>query len=218
MVAISMPFQEEEVISATAIPLGISDLAYGIIVALIFGSIIFIVKYGKQCCDNITWIIDICKMNIGKGTGEKEEKTNAESSVEEFSKEEIAEIKEQISILSQQIKAILAEIKQIRKTEVLKALEDDIKTASIEYAMKFELKRPEYDKAMRILQVTLAKMPEEGFAYNQKVIEWIAKAQKKFDEYSPENFGQKVEAIKAKHRGAQNEQSRGKQNAKDFFD
>ncbi len=213
-----MPFQEAEVISATAIPLGISDLAFGIIVALIFGSIIFVVKYGKQCCDNITWIIDICKMNIGKGTSEKEEKTNAESSVEEFSKEEIAEIKEQISILSQQIKAILAEIKQIRKTEVLKAFEDDIKTASTEYAMKFELKRPEYDKAMRILQVMLAKMPEEGVAYNQKVIEWIAKAQKKFGEYSPENFGQKVKAIKAKHRGAQNEQSRGKQNAKDLFD
>jgi len=217
MVAISMPFQEAEVISATAIPLGISDLAYGIIVALIFGSIIFIVKYGKQCCDNITWIIDICKMNIGKGTGEKEEKTNAESSVEEFSKEEIAEIQEQISILSQQIKAILAEIKQIRKTEVLKAFEDDIKTASTEYAMKFELKRPEYDKAMRILQVTLAKMPEEGVAYNQKVIEWIAKAQKKFGEYSPENFGQKVGAIKARRRRAQNKQARGKQNAKDFF-
>lgn len=47
-------------------------------------------------------------------------------------------------------------------------------------------------------------MPEEGVAYNQKVIEWIAKAQKKFDEFSPENFGLKVEAIKARRRGAQN--------------
>jgi len=218
MVAISMPFQEAEVISATAIPLGISDLALGIIAALIFGSIIFIVKYGKHCCDSITWIVDICKMNIGKGTGDKEQGSDAESSVEEFSKEEIAEIKEQISILSQQIKAILAEIKQIRKTEVLNALEDDIRAASTEYAMKFELKRPEYDKAMRILQVMLAKMPEEGVAYNQKVIEWIAKAQKKFDEYNPENFGRKVKAIKAKHRGTQNEHSRRKQNPKDFFD
>jgi len=37
-------------------------------------------------------------MNLGKGTGEKEKRSNAESSVEELSKEEIAEIKEQISI------------------------------------------------------------------------------------------------------------------------
>jgi len=200
MVAISMPFQEAEVISATATPLGISDLALGIIVALIFGSIIFVVKYGKQCCDNITWIIEICKMNIGKGTEEKEEKKKTESSVEELSKEEIAEIKEEISILSQQIKAILADIKQIRKTQVQIALEDDIRTASTEYAMKFELKRPEYDKAMRILQLTLAKMPEEAVEYNQKVIEWITKAQEKFYEYGPEHFDKKVEAVKAKHR------------------
>jgi len=195
-----MPFQEAKIISATAIPLGISDLAFGIIVALIFGSILFIVKYGKDCCDSITWLVDICKMNIGKGTGNKEQESDAESSAEEFSKEEITEIKEQISTLSQQIKAILAEIKQIRRTEVLKALEYDLKTASTEYAMKFELKRPEYDKAMRVLQVTLAKMPEEAVSYNQKVIEWIAKAQKKFDEYSPENFGLKVEAIKVRRR------------------
>ena len=70
--------------------------------------------------------------------------------------------------------------------------------------MKFELKRPEYVKAMRILQVMLAKMPEEGLAYNQKVIEWIAKAQKKFGEYGPENFSRNVEAVRAKHRRAQN--------------
>jgi len=201
MVAISMPFQEAEIISATAVPLGISDLALGMIVALIFGSIIFIVKCGKQCCDNIKWIIDICKMNMGKGIEEKEKKLKAESSVEGLSKEEIEEIKEEISNLSQQIKAILAEIKQIRKTEVLNALEGDINTASTEYAMKFELKRPEYNKAMRILQVMLAKMPEEAVAYNQKVIEWIAKAQKKFGEYSPENFSRKVEAVRAKRRG-----------------
>ena len=216
MVAISIPFQEAEVISATAIPLGISDLAFGIIAALIFGGFIFIVRYGKQCCESITWIIDTYKMNLGKGAGEKGEKSNAESSAKEFSKEKIAEIKEQISILSQQVKAILAEIKQIRRTEVLRALEYDINTASTEYAMKFELKRPEYDKAMRILKVTLAKMPEEAVAYNQKVIEWIAKAQKKFGEYSPENFTQKVGAIKARRKGAQNKQARGKQNAKDF--
>ncbi len=218
MVAISMPVQEAEVISTTAIPLGISDLTLGIIVALIFGGFVFIVRYGKQCWESVTWIIETCKMNLGKGAGEKGDRSIAESFVEEFNKEEIVEIKEQISRLSQQIRATLAEIKQIRKTAVKKALEDDIRTASTEYAMKFELKRPEFEKAMKVLQITLAKMPEEGFAYNQKVIEWIAKAQKKFDEYSPENFGQKVEAIKARHRGAQNEQSRGKQNAKDFFD
>jgi len=202
MVAISMPFQEAEIISATAIPLGISDLALGMIVALIFGSIIFVVKCGKQCCDNIKWIIDICKMNMGQGVEEKEKKVKAESSVEELSKEEIEKIKEDISDLSQQIKAILAEIKQIRKTEVLNALENDIRLASTEYAMKFELKKPEYNKAMRILQVMLAKMPEESVAYKQKVIEWIAKAQKKFSEYGPENFGRKVEAVKAKRRRA----------------
>jgi MFS superfamily sulfate permease-like transporter len=204
MVAISIPFQEAGIISATAIPLGISDLALGIIVALIFGCILFIVKYGKHCCDNIKWIIDIYKMNKGKGTGDKGQKPVTESSDEEFSEEEIKEIKEQISILTQQIKAALAEIKQIRKTEALNALENDVRAASTQYAMKFELKRPEYDKAMRILQVTLAKMPEEAVEYNQKVIKWIAKAQKKFGKYSPENFGRKVEAIKAGRRGDQN--------------
>jgi 5-bromo-4-chloroindolyl phosphate hydrolysis protein len=204
MVAISMPFQEAEIISAISIPLGISDLALGIIVALIFGCILFIVKCGKQTCDNIKWIIDICRMNMGKGKGGKEKGSDVESSVEGLSKEEIEEIKEEISNLSQQIKAILAEIKQIRKTEVLNALENDIRAASTEYAMKFELKRPEYNKAMRILQVMLAKMPEEAVAYKQKVIQWIAKAQKKFEECSPEKFGQEVLAAKAKHRGSQN--------------
>jgi len=204
MVVISMPFQEAGIILATAIPLGISELALGIIVALIFGCILFIVKYGKQCCDNVKWIIEICKMNAEQGTKEKEQKPIVDSSAEELSKEEIAEIKEEISNLSQQIKATLAEIEQIRKTEALKALEYDIRAASTEYAMKFELKRPEYNKAMRMLQVTLAKMPEEAVAYNQKVIEWIAKAQKKFGDYSPEYFGRKVEALKAGRRGDQN--------------
>ncbi len=197
MLATSIPVAQAEIISATALFPGISDLALGFIVALIFGSIIFVVKYGRHCCDNIKWIIDICKMNIGKGT---EEKAITESSAEKLSKEEIAEIKEEISNLSQQIKTTLAELKQIRKTQILIALEDDIKTASTEYAMKFELKRPEYDKAMRILQVMLAKMPEEGIAYNQKVTEWINKAQEKFNEYNPEHFDKKVEAVKAKHK------------------
>ena len=217
MVTIPMLVQEAEFMSATTIPLGISDLTFGIIVALIFGSIVFIVRYGKQCCVNITWIIETCKMNLGKGAGEKGERANAESSVEEFSKEEIVEIKEQISRLSRQIRAILAEIKQIRKTAGTKALEDSIKTASTEYAMKFELKRPEFDKVMKVLKVALAKIPEEGVVYKQQVMKWIAKAQEKFEEYSPENFGQKVEAVKARRRAAQNKQARGKQNAKGFF-
>ena len=204
MVTISMPFQEAGIISATAIPLGISELALGIIVALIFGCILFVVKYGKQCCDNIKWIMDIYKMKKGKETGGKEPVPAAESSDEELSKEEIKEIKEEISTLTQQIKTTLAEIKQIRKTEALNALENDIRAASTQYAMKFELKRPEYDKAMRILQVTIAKMPEEAVEYNQKLIKWIAKAQKKFGKYSPENFGRKVEALKAGRKGNQN--------------
>ena len=203
MATISMSVQEAEVISTTAIPLGISNLTFGIIVALIFGGLVFIVRYGKQCCESITWIIDTCKMNLSKEAGEKGARSNAESSVEEFSKEEIVEIKEQISKLSQQIRATLAEIKQIRKTAVKEALEDSIKTASTGYAMKFELKRPEFEKAMKVLQVALAKMPEEVVAYKQNLIKWIAKAQEKFDEYSPDNFVQKVEAVKARRRTAQ---------------
>lgn len=174
-----MTVQLTETLSVTALPLGISDMTLGIIVAFIFGCIIFVVKYDKQCCDNVKWIIEICKMNFGKAAEEKEQKSNVDSSVKEISKEEIAEIKEDISNLSQQIKTTLAEIKQIRKTQILKALEDDIRTASTEYAMKFELKKPEYDKAMRILQVSLVNMPEEAVVYNEKVTEWIAKAQKK---------------------------------------
>ena len=204
MVTISMPFQEAGIISATAIPLGISEMALGIIVALIFGCVLFIVKYGKQCCDNIKWIIDIYKMNKDKETGGEEQVPVAEPPDEELSKEEIKEIKEEISSLTKQIKTTLAEIKKIRKTEALNALENDIRAASTQYAMKFELKRPEYDKAMRILQVTLAKMPEEAVEYNQKLIKWIAKAQKKFGKYSPENFGRKVEALKAGRKGDQN--------------
>ena len=204
MVTISMPFQEAGIISATAIPLGISELTLGIIVALIFGCILFIVKYGKQCCDNIKWIIDIYKMNKGKETGGEEQVPVAEPPDEELSKEEIKEIKEEISSLTKQIKTTLAEIKKIRKTEALNALENDIRAASTQYAMKFELKRPEYDKAMRVLQVTLAKMPEQAVEYNQKVMKWIAKAQKKFGKYSPENFGRKVEALKAGRKGDQN--------------
>jgi hypothetical protein len=157
------------------------------------------VKYGKQFCDNIKWIIDICKMNMNKGTEQKEQRPNSESSVKELSKEEIAEIKEEISNLSQQIKAILSEIKEISKTEVIKAIEDDIRTASTEYAMKFELKRPEYDKSMRILQVMVTRIPEESVAYKQKVSNWITKAQEKFNEYRPEHFFRKVEAAKARH-------------------
>jgi len=204
MVTISMPFQEAGIISATAIPLGISEMALGIIVALIFGCVLFIVKYGKHCCDNIKWIIDIYKMHKGKETGGEEQVPVAEPPDEELSKEEIKEIKEEISSLTKQIKTTLAEIKKIRKTEALNALENDIRAASTQYAMKFELKRPEYDKAMRILQVTLAKMPEQAIEYNQKLIKWIAKAQKKFGKYSPENFGRKVEALKAGRKGDQN--------------
>ncbi|MDT8302070.1 MAG: hypothetical protein RQ760_11345 [Sedimentisphaerales bacterium] len=204
MISMSIPFQEAGIISATAIPLGISDLTLGIIVALIFGCILFVVKCGKQCCDNVKWIIDIYKMNKSKKTCGKVPVPAAEPTDEELTKEEINEIKKEISSLTKQIKTILAEIKQIRKTEALNALENDIRAAATEYAMKFELKRPEYDKAMRILQVTLTKMPEEAVAYKQKVTEWIAKAQKKFIEYSPENFGRKVESIQAKRRTDQN--------------
>jgi len=207
---ISIPVQEVEVISATAMPLGISELTVGIIVALVFGGFAFCIIYGKQCCESIIWIIETLEMNLGKGPGEKGERSNAESSVEELSKEEIVKIKRQISRLSQQIRATLAEIKQIRKMAGKKALEDSIETASTEYAMKFELKRPEFEKAMKILKAALAAIPEEGLAYKQKVMKWIVKAQEKFEDYSPENFGKKIEAIKARRRAAQSKQARGK--------
>ncbi|MFH1883371.1 MAG: hypothetical protein ABIL62_11745, partial [Planctomycetota bacterium] len=148
---LSIPVQKSEVISATAMPLGISELTLGIIAALILGCIIFIVKYGKQCCESIIWIRDILKMNLGNGAGEKVEKSNTEFSVEELSREEIVKIKKQISKLSQQVRAILAELKQIREKACKEALEDNIKTASTEYAMKFELKRPDFEKAMKVL-------------------------------------------------------------------
>ena len=183
-------------LSATAMPLGISELTLGIIVALILGCIIFIMKYGKQCCDSIIWIRDILKMNLGNGACEKVEKSNTEFSVEELSREEIVEIKKQISKLSQQVRAILAELKQIRETACKEALEDNIKIASTEYAMKFELKRPDFEKAIKILIVAITKIPEEGVVNKQKVIKWITKAQEKFEDFSPENFSKKVEQFK----------------------
>ena len=127
MLAILVPIQEAEIL---ALPLSLSDLTLGIIVALIFGCIIFVVKCGKQCCDNVKWIIDVCKMNMGKETEVKEEKAKVESSGEGLTKEEIKEIKEEISNLSQQIKSALAEIKQIRNTQILNALEGDIRMAA----------------------------------------------------------------------------------------
>jgi regulator of replication initiation timing len=204
-----MIFQQAKVMSSAAIPPGISEMSWGLIVAFIFGTVLFVVKYGKQCCDNVKWIIEVCKMNTAKGIKKQQEETTkkVDSSDEGLSKEEIAEIKEEISTLSQQIKTILTEIKQIRKTAIQKALEDDVRLALTEYAMKFELKRPEYDKAMRILQVVLAKMPEEGVAYHQKVNHWISKAQEKFNDYSPDNFIQKVEAVKNKRRPNQDKQN-----------
>ena len=187
-------------LSATAMPLGISDLTLGIIVALIIGCFIFVVKCGKQCCESIIWIRDILKMNLGNGAGEKVEKSNTEFSVEALSREEIVEIKKQISKLSQQARAILAELKQIREKACKEALEDNFKIASTEYAMKFELKRLDFEKAIKILIVTITKIPEEGVVNKEKVIKWIAKAQEKFEDFSPENFSKKVEAVKARRR------------------
>ena len=142
-------------------------------------------------------------MNSAKSTKEKEikEKVKTEISVEELNKEKMVEIKEEISELSQQIKAILAEIKRIRKTEALKALEDNMQTALTEYAMKFELKRIEYDKTMKILQVVLSNMPDEAIAYKKKVSDWITQAEKKFRKYNPENFNKKVDALKTRRKG-----------------
>lgn len=187
----------------TSIPLAISNLAIGILTAIVFGSIIFVVRYGRQCCDSINWIIEMYrmyKMNTDVGTRQKEQMSDIGSSVKESSKKEIAEIRRQISILSRQIKAILVEIKKTRRTELLKALKVDANTVSTEYGMKFELKRSEFEKVMKALQVTLAKMPEQAVADRQNTIKWIAKAHKKFEEYSPEKFVQKVEAVKSRRR------------------
>ena len=189
--------------SATIVPLAISDWAFGIGATVIFGSIIFIVRYGRQCCDSIAWMIDIFRMSIRVGGRQEEQGSDAGSSVEGFSKEEMADIKGKISILSQQIKAMLVEIKKTRRTELLKALEGDANVASTEYGMKFELKRSEFERAMKIMQVTLAKVPEQAAAYRQNTIKWIANAQKKFDNYSPEKFVQKIEAAKSRRRTTQ---------------
>ncbi|MBN2316266.1 MAG: hypothetical protein JXM79_20225 [Sedimentisphaerales bacterium] len=195
------------VMLATTTPLAISNWAIGILAALIFGSIILVVRYGRQCCDSIAWIIEMYRMykiNTGLETPHKEQMSDVGSSVKESNKKEIAEIKRQISILSRQIKAIFVEIKKTRRTELLKALKVDANAASTEYGMKFELKRSEFDKAMKALQVTLAKMPEQAVTYRQNTIKWIANAHKKFDKYSPEKFVQKVEAAKSKHKTIQN--------------
>jgi len=191
------------VMLATRTPLAMSNFAIGIFTAIIFGSIIFVVRYGRQCCESITWIIEMYrmyKMNTGVGTSQKTQMSDVGSSVKESSKKEIPEIKRQISILSHQIKAILVEIKKIRRTDLLKALKVDANTASTEYGVKFELKRSEFEKAMKALLVTLAKMPEQDVAYRQNTTKWIAKAHKKFDRYSPEKFVQKVEAVKSRRR------------------
>jgi len=189
--------------STTIVFLTISNWAFGIGAAVIFGSIIFIVRCGRQCCDSITWIIDMYRRNTRIGTLQKEQVSDAEPSVEKSSEEEISEIKRQISTLSQQIKAMLVEIKKARRTELMKALEGDANTASTEYGMKFELKRPEFEKAMRILHVTLARMPEQAVAYRQDTIKWIAEAQKKFDGYKPEKFVQEIETAKSRRRTTQ---------------
>jgi hypothetical protein len=192
---------------ATSIPLAISNWALGILAALILGSIIFVVRCGRRCRDSVAWIIDVYrryKTDTGVETRQKTHRSDVESFVEESNTEEIEEIKRQISSLSRQIKAILVEIRKTRRIELLKALKVDANTALTEYGMKFELRRSEFEKAMKVLHVILARMPEQAIAYRQNTIKWIAKAQKKFDEYSPEKFAQKVEAVKSKRRTTQN--------------
>jgi hypothetical protein len=188
-ILVAKPLPETGVIATRGAPLGIADLTVGIIVALVLGGFLLILKYGKQCSENVIWFRDVLRMNLGRGTDEKRKKSNVECSIEESSSEEIVEIKNQISRSSQQIRAILAEILQIINTTGERALEDNVEAASTQYAMKFELKRPEFEKAMRALKTTLAEIPEEGVVDRQKVNEWIAKAQKKFEDYSPVNFG-----------------------------
>jgi hypothetical protein len=188
-ILMAKPLPEAGIIAARAVPLGTTDLTLCIILALVFGGFVLVMKYGKQFCENAIWIRDVLRMNLGTGTDEKQKKSNAECSFEKSSGEEIVEIKNQISELSQQIRAILAEIKRIRETTGEKALEDSVEAASTEYAMKFELTRPEFKKAMKALEATLAKIPEEGAVDRQKVNEWIARAQKKFDDYNPVNSG-----------------------------
>lgn len=161
-ILVAKPLPEAGIMATGGTPLGISDLTLGIILALVLGGFVLVIKYGKQCCENIIWFRDVLRMNLGRGTDEKGKKSNVEYSIEELSSEEIMEIKNQISGSPQQIRAIFAEIKQIRKTTSEKALEDSIQAASTEYAMKFELKRPEFEKAMKALKATLAKIPEEG--------------------------------------------------------
>jgi hypothetical protein len=197
-----VPVWEGKVMLATSIPLAVSNWTFGIVAAIIFGGIMFIVKYGRQCRDTIAWIIETYRRNTYKTMDHKEKNSDIESA-EDLSKEEILEIKRQISTLSQQIKALLIEIKKIRRSEILNALEGDVNTASTEYGMKFELKRSEFEETTKILQDTLERMPEQAMAYRQKTAKWIARAQKIFDKYSPENLVQKFEALKSRHKNTQ---------------
>ncbi len=180
--------------SVMSIALAISNLTLGICAALVLGGVVFVVRYGKQCCESVAWIREMCRTAKGQQPLNEEASPDVERPVEELDKEEIAEIKDQISTLSRQIKAILVEIKKMRDAELQNAAEGDPNLVLTEYAMKWEVRRVEFDRAIKALEAVLQRMPKQAVAYRQDTITWIAKARKKLAKCSPEELLRRIKA------------------------
>lgn len=178
--------------TVTNIALAVSNLTLGIGAALVLGGVVLFMTYGKQFRESIAWIMEMYRS--AKGQQLREESPNAEGPVEELDKDEIAEIKEQISTLSKQIKSILVDIKKTRDAELLTAIEGDANIVITDYAMKWEFRKAEFDKAVQAMEAAMRRMPEQALAYRQDTIAWIARARKKCDKCSPEELVRKIRA------------------------
>lgn len=182
--------------SVTNIPLAISNLTLGIGAAFVLGGVILFVKYGRQCRDNIAWIMEMCKNARGAERPDEAQQPDADSSVDELSKVEIDEIQGEISNRSRQVKAILVEIKKMRDAELPNALEGDSNLVLTEYAMKWEVRRVEFEKAIRAMEAAIHRMPGQAVAYRQDTVAWIARARNKLEKCSPEELLRRVKAAK----------------------
>jgi len=180
-------------VAVTSIALAVSNLTLGIGAALVLGGVVLFMTYGKQFRESIAWIMEMYRSAKGQQLLE-EESSNAEGPVEELDKDEIAEIKEQISTLSKQTKSILVDIKKTRDAELLKAIEGDANIVITDYAMKWEFRKAEFDKAVQAMEAATRRMPEQALAYRQDTIAWIARARKKCDKCSPEELVRKIRA------------------------
>jgi len=174
----------------------ISNFTVGICAALVLGGVVFIVRYGRQCCESVVWIMEMCRSAKGPQALQEEQRSDAERPVEELDRDEILELKSEISAGSKQIKAILVEIKKTRDAELMKALEGDANLALTDYGMKWEVKRVEFEKAMRVMEAALSELPEQAVAYRRNTTAWIAKAREKFDKCTPEELARRIKAAK----------------------